>query len=262
MNDVLLKVRGAGKDFETKAGPIVAIERVGFEVAGGEFVCIVGPSGCGKSTLLMLIAGLDQPTRGELLLENKLITGSGTDRGMVFQRDCLFPWLTVRGNVEFGIGLRANKGTPSDICAARDRAHELIDVVGLSNFKDVYPKQLSGGMRQRAAIARALVHQPRVLLMDEPFGALDAQTREQMQELLLRLCDEHRTTVLFVTHDVEEAVFLADRMLVMRAHPGRIIADFPIDLPRPRRTELKLDPEFSALRGKAIAYLHTGHPPA
>ena len=252
---MLLEVRRVTKRFAAKGGVVTALDDVSFDVAEGEIVCLLGTSGGGKSTLLSLIAGLDEASEGEITLDGEPITGPGTDRGMVFQRDCLFPWLTVTGNVRFGIRLKANAAVLDG--TAVGRSEYLIEAVGLGKFKDAYPKQLSGGMRQRAAIARALLNQPRVLLMDEPFGALDAQTREGMQELLLGLCAKHGTTVVFVTHDVEEAVYLGDRVVVMKAHPGEVTADVAIDLPRPRNAEMKLSEGFSRYRREILRLLHT-----
>ncbi|HWA71112.1 MAG TPA: ABC transporter ATP-binding protein [Polyangiaceae bacterium] len=249
----VLKVRGLRKEFETGSGRIVALRDVAFDVNAGEIVCIVGPSGSGKSTLLAMVAGLDAPTAGHILLDDEPVLGPGSDRGMVFQKDCLFPWLTVEQNVAFATALARHKR--SDPEAAAERARSLILAVGLGAFKRALPRQLSGGMRQRAAIARALLCQPRILLMDEPFGALDAQTREQMQDLLLGLCGRGETTVLFVTHDVEEAVFLGDRVIVLSAHPGEIAAEIPVVLPRPRELEQKLDPEFSRVRREVVTAL-------
>jgi NitT/TauT family transport system ATP-binding protein len=249
----LLEVRRVTKWFAAKGGVVTALDDVSFAVAEGEIVCLLGTSGCGKSTLLSLIGGLDEASEGEITLDDEPITGPGMDRGMVFQRDCLFPWLTVTGNVRFGMRLKANAAVLDG--TAVGRSEYLIEAVGLGKFKDAYPKQLSGGMRQRAAIARALLNQPKVLLMDEPFGALDAQTREGMQELLLGLCAKHGTTVVFVTHDVEEAVYLGDRVIVMKAHPGEVAADVAIDLPRPRNAEMKLSEGFSRYRREILGLL-------
>jgi NitT/TauT family transport system ATP-binding protein len=252
---MLLEVRRVTKRFAAKGGVVTALDDVSFDVVEGEIVCLLGTSGGGKTTLLSLIAGLDEASEGEITLDGEPITGPGPDRGMVFQRDCLFPWLTVTGNVRFGMRLKANAAVLDG--TAVGRSEYLIEAVGLGKFKDAYPKQLSGGMRQRAAIARALLNQPRVLLMDEPFGALDAQTREGMQELLLGLCAKHGTTVVFVTHDVEEAVYLGDRVVVMKAHPGEVTADVAIDLPRPRNAEMKLSEGFSRYRREILRLLHT-----
>jgi len=218
---------------------LIAVDNLSLEVADREFISIVGPSGCGKSTLLRVVAGLVRPTRGEVLLDGRRITKPGADRGMVFQSYTLFPWLTVEGNVEFGPRL---KGLPP---AERSRLRqEYIDLVGLKGFENSYPKELSGGMMQRVAIARALANDPEVLLMDEPFGALDAQTRTIMQELLVMIWQRTPKTILFVTHDIDEALFLSDRVYIMTARPGRIKQVLEVQLPRPRTAELVTDPEF------------------
>jgi NitT/TauT family transport system ATP-binding protein len=225
--------------------PTRALEPTDLAVADNDFVTILGPSGCGKSTLLRLVAGLDTPTTGRILLDGKAITGPGADRGMVFQSYTLFPWLTVSENISFG--LRERGVAPRERIAI---AAEWLDKVGLTSFANHYPKQLSGGMQQRTAIARALANGPKILLLDEPFGALDNQTRALMQELLLGIWERERTTVLFVTHDIEEAVFLASRVVVMTARPGRIKADVAVDLPHPRHYTLKTSPEFSQLKAR------------
>jgi len=253
----VLSVRGLSKQYEAGAGAVVALTDISFDVRAGEFVSVLGASGSGKSTLLNLIAGLDSATRGEIRIEGHPVSGPGPDRGVVFQRDCLFPWLSVRQNVEFAGTLACHRrGAP--LSSQRDTAERvdaLLAAVGLEAFANHHPRQLSGGMRQRAAIARALLHQPRMLLMDEPFGALDAQTREQMQMLLMGLCRAAQTTVLFVTHDVEEATFLSSRVLVLTSHPGSIAADVPVGLGVARAPELKLDPAFSAVRGRLMSAL-------
>jgi NitT/TauT family transport system ATP-binding protein len=206
---------------------------VSFDLAENEFTTLVGPSGCGKSTLLLIVAGLEEQSDGEVYVDGHPVLGPGRDRGMVFQTYTLFPWLTARQNVEFALrGEHLGKRQRSEL------AREHLALVGLTAFLDAYPAQLSGGMRQRVAIARALCYRPKLLLMDEPFGALDAQTRQVMQELLTRVWEEHRLTVLFVTHDIDEAVFVSDRVLVMTARPGTIKLDVDIELPRPRTFEL------------------------
>jgi ABC-type nitrate/sulfonate/bicarbonate transport system ATPase subunit len=226
-----------------RGGEVVAVDALSLTVHDKEFVCIVGPSGCGKSTLLRVIAGLSRPQTGEVTLDGERVTAPGGDRGMVFQSYTLFPWLTVQGNVEFGPRL---SGRSPEECA--QVAHRYIDLVGLAGFEHAYPKELSGGMQQRAAIARSLANDPEILLMDEPFGALDAQTRSLMQELLLRVWEQTHKTVLFVTHDIEEAILLADRIYVMTARPGRIKHEVRVPLPRPR-TVAVLDSEgFIRLR--------------
>jgi ABC-type nitrate/sulfonate/bicarbonate transport system ATPase subunit len=225
--------------------PTRALEPTSLSVADNDFVTILGPSGCGKSTLLRLIAGLDTPSTGRILLDGKLVTGPGADRGMVFQSYTLFPWLTIAENIAFGLRERGIG------FAERSRVVESwLARVGLASFANHYPKQLSGGMQQRTAIARALANDPAILLLDEPFGALDNQTRALMQELLLAIWERERKTVLFVTHDIEEAIFLASRVLVMTARPGRIKAHVAVDLPHPRHYTIKTSAEFSALKAR------------
>jgi len=224
-----------------------------FSAAGrdvGEFRVILGPSGCGKSTVLRCIAGLDQPTSGEVLVNGKPVTGPGSDRGMVFQKYTSFPWLTVGDNIAYGLKL---KGTPVNERA--EMVQKLIKDVGLSGFEKAYPDTLSGGMQQRVAIARTLAVRPGIILMDEPFGALDAQTRSSMQELLLKIWDEGASTVLFVTHDVQEAVYLADRIFIMSSRPGTILEDIPVPFGRPRDPSLKLQPRFRELEEYILACL-------
>jgi ABC-type nitrate/sulfonate/bicarbonate transport system ATPase subunit len=225
--------------------PTRALQPVDMVVGDNDFVTILGPSGCGKSTLLRLVAGLDTPSTGLILLDGTAVTRPGPDRGMVFQSYTLFPWLTVADNVAFGL---REKGVPP---SERTRiVSEWLTRVGLTSFANHYPKQLSGGMQQRTAIARALANDPAILLLDEPFGALDNQTRALMQELLLGIWERERKTVLFVTHDIEEAIFLASRVVVMTARPGRIKADVPVGLPYPRHYTIKTTPEFSALKAR------------
>lgn len=230
---------------------VVAIQDLSFAVYENEFVSIVGPSGCGKSTLLALIAGLEPPTRGRILLDGQPIEGPGRDRGMVFQSYTLYPWLTVEQNVQFALKKSdVNRNEQAEL------VQEYIRLVGLDGFEAAYPSQLSGGMRQRVAIARALVYRPEILLMDEPFGALDAQTRLLMQELLLDVWETNRTTVLFVTHDVEEAILLSDRVYVMTARPGRFKTEVTVDLPRPRSLlETESDDRFVKLRRRVLTLI-------
>jgi NitT/TauT family transport system ATP-binding protein len=227
------------------AAPVRALEPTNLTVAENDFITILGPSGCGKSTLLRIVAGLDEPTSGSVLLDGRVVRGPGADRGMVFQSYTLFPWLTVSENV--GYGLR-EKGMPQGERRAIVAAY--MEKVGLRGFENHYPKQLSGGMQQRTAIARALANDPAILLLDEPFGALDNQTRSLMQELLLGIWERERKTVLFVTHDIEEAIFLASRVVMMSARPGRIKAELPVDLPHPRHYTMKTSPEFSILKAR------------
>jgi NitT/TauT family transport system ATP-binding protein len=224
-----------------------AVEETSIRIEPGEFVCILGPSGCGKSTLLNTVAGYVTPHNGEVRVDGEIITGPGPDRGMVFQQYSLFPWKTVKENVAFGPKIAGK--------AADSVANTFLDMVGLTRFANRYPSELSGGMQQRVGIARALANYPRVLLMDEPFGALDAQTRVVMQENLLKIWNEFGTTVIFVTHDVDEAIFLADRVLIMSASPGRIIADLTVELPRPRMPEMTADIAFLELKRKCIAHI-------
>jgi NitT/TauT family transport system ATP-binding protein len=228
-----------------RRAPTRALEPTNLTIPDNDFVTIIGPSGCGKSTLLRLVAGLDQPTTGQILLNGIPVSEPGPDRGMVFQSYTLFPWLTVADNIAFGL---REKGTPAHRRTAIVR--EWLVRIDLVSFEHHYPKQLSGGMQQRTAIARALANDPAILLLDEPFGALDNQTRALMQELLLDIWERERKTVLFVTHDIEEAIFLASRVVVMTARPGRIKADVRIDLPHPRRYTIKTSPEFSALKAR------------
>ncbi len=233
-----------------RAPEVVAIDRLSLDVADREIVSIVGPSGCGKSTLLRLVAGLVRPSEGEILLDGRVVTDPGAERGMVFQSYTLFPWLTVQGNVEFGPRIR---GMPEEHC--REVAARYIQMVGLTGFERAYPKELSGGMMQRVAIARALANDPEVLLMDEPFGALDAQTRAFMQELLLDIWQKTPKTILFVTHDIDEALFLGSRVYVMTARPGRLRAEVSVALPRPRTLEITTSEEFVAIKRRVLAMI-------
>ncbi|XUM24539.1 ABC transporter ATP-binding protein [Bradyrhizobium oligotrophicum S58] len=227
--------------------PTRALEPVELTIGNNDFVTILGPSGCGKSTLLRIVAGLDHPTTGKVLLDGREVTGPGADRGMVFQSYTLFPWLTVRENIAFGL---RERGVPES--ERRAIADRFIQQIGLGGFEHHWPKQLSGGMQQRCAIARALANDPKILLLDEPFGALDNQTRVLMQEMLLGIWERDQKTVLFVTHDIEEAIFLGSRVLVMSARPGRIKADIKIELPHPRSYKIKTSPEFVALKERLV----------
>jgi len=235
------------------AGRFEALHDVSLKIGPGEFVCLLGPSGCGKSTLLGALAGHLAPARGTVGVDGDVVDGPHPDRGLVFQQHTLFPWQRVIDNVAFGLKM---KGVAR--AQRHAQAHELLASVGLAGFESLYPSQLSGGMQQRVEIARVLINRPRVLLMDEPFGALDALTRARMQQLLLEIWSRIRTTVVFVTHDIDEALFLADRILVMSARPGRIIEDRPLDFARPRDAELVTSPEFTALKRHCLQLLHRG----
>lgn len=242
-----LSIQDVSKRFVNKQYDVTALENTCFDVAANDFITILGPSGCGKSTILKVIAGLEEPSSGQVLLDGKKIVGPGRDRGMVFQSYTLFPWLNVRQNIEFGLDVAGkSKQEKSDISAY------YIDKIGLKGFADAYPSSLSGGMKQRVAIARALANDPQVLLMDEPFGALDAQTRTVMQELLLDVWEDSHKTILFVTHDVEEAVFMGDTIYVMTARPGRIKAQIKVPLPRPRRYDVKLTDVFVGIKREVL----------
>jgi ABC-type nitrate/sulfonate/bicarbonate transport system ATPase subunit len=241
-----LEVRGVFKTFQQNAKSTVALQNVDLQLNKSEFVSIVGSSGCGKSTLLNIIAGLIQPCAGQVLVEGNPVQGPGGDRGMVFQGYTLYPWLNVANNIAFGLKLRNLSKAQ-----IKERVSYYLDVVGLTRFAKAYPKQLSGGMKQRVAIARALANQPAVLLMDEPFGALDAQTKEQMQQFLLGLWEQTQTTILMITHDLEEAVFLSQRVYVMSAHPGEIRDEFKISL-RHRDLDIKLSSEFIQIKRDII----------
>jgi NitT/TauT family transport system ATP-binding protein/sulfonate transport system ATP-binding protein len=225
--------------------PVQALMPVDLGVAENDFITILGPSGCGKSTLLRIVAGLDHPSEGRVLLGGRELKGPGPDRGMVFQSYTLFPWLTVAENIAFGL---REKGVPE--AQRKEIVADYMQLVGLKGFENHWPKQLSGGMQQRTAIARALANDPEILLLDEPFGALDNQTRGLMQELLLSIWERKRKTVLFVTHDIEEAIFMASRVIVMSARPGRIKSDVTVDLPHPRSYTIKTSPEFSEFKAR------------
>ncbi len=237
-----VKMTGVEKVYEGR-NPVTALTGVDLAVGDGEFVALLGPSGCGKSTLLNIVAGFEQPTAGEVEIHGAPLGPPGPDRAVVFQEPALFPWLTVRDNVTFGPRIQGRERGSFE-----KEAQRYIDLVGLTGFEKHYPDQLSGGMKQRVGIARCLLMQPRLFLMDEPFGALDAQTRLQMQELLLHVWDTLKRTVIFITHDIDEAIFLADTVYVMSARPGRIRSRNPVHLPRPRDIDLLTDPTFNALR--------------
>ncbi|MFD2610919.1 ABC transporter ATP-binding protein [Paenibacillus gansuensis] len=239
----LIKVEGLNKTYVSRSKSFVALKEIDLSIPGNQFLSILGPSGCGKSTLLRILAGLEEATGGLAAVDGEEIVGPGADRGMVFQGYTLFPWLTVRQNIEYGPKL---KGLP--IFERRRISDHYLKLIRLERFANAFPKELSGGMKQRVAIARALANNPKVLLMDEPFGALDAQTKLEMQEMLLNVWVEEKTTVVFITHDIDEAIFLSQRVLVMGANPGRIIGDFVVNLPEGRTQEIKEDPDFLQLK--------------
>jgi len=228
-----------------------AVQDVSLSIAPGEFVCVLGPSGCGKSTLLGALAGHWTPSRGSIRVDGAPVAGPHPDRGLVFQQHTLFPWKKVLDNVAFGLKMQGVGRRER-----RERARELLGLVGLAGFEDRYPAQLSGGMQQRVEIARVLINHPRVMLMDEPFGALDAQTRLKMQELLLDVWARVNTTIVFITHDIDEALFLADRILVMSPRPGRIIDEIRLDFDRPRHPDLMTSPHFTRLKRHCLDLLH------
>ena len=255
-----IAVRNVAKTFRVADGKNVeALENINFEIEDaysregrdiGEFRVLLGPSGCGKSTLLRLIAGLDRPDSGEVLVNDQPVNGPGKDRGMVFQKYTSFPWLTVADNIAYGLKINSVPEQKRNEIVA-----QLIRDIGLSGFENAYPETLSGGMQQRVAIARTLALRPAVILMDEPFGALDAQTRSEMQQLLLKVWDETASTILFVTHDVEEAIYLADRVFIMSAHPGTIVEDVQVPFDRPRSLDLKQRNEFHELQSYVLGRL-------
>jgi len=248
--EVKLHIHNVTKVYRSGEQDVLAIDEVDLKIRNQEFATILGPSGCGKSTLLRIVAGLTKPTSGVARMDDKIIDEPGQDRGMVFQSYTLFPWLTVKENIQFGLEISGlDKGKQEQI------AREFVEKVGLRGFENTYPKGLSGGMKQRVAIARALANNPAILLLDEPFGALDAQTRALMQELLTQVWEELHKTILFVTHDVEEAIFLSDRVFVMTARPGKIKAEIDIPLPRPRSYELKSTEAFLNLKQQALTLI-------
>jgi NitT/TauT family transport system ATP-binding protein len=247
----ILDIAGVNKRFSVPGGEIEALRGATLSIAPGEFICLIGASGCGKSTLLRIIGGFETASDGAVLMAGKPIAGPGPDRGMVFQDYGLFPWLTVRQNIGFGLAAR---GLPRK--QVREIAEQFVQMVGLARFADAFPHQLSGGMKQRVSIARVLANDARVVLMDEPFGALDAMTRERLQQELLELWERTGLTVIFVTHAIEEAILLADRVVVMSPGPGRIVEDHRIALPRPRDVAAA---DFNALRRELSAKLHGHH---
>ncbi|MCT7983202.1 ABC transporter ATP-binding protein [Laspinema sp. A4] len=245
-NSPKLEVKRLYKSFDR----LVVLENINLHLQANEFVCIVGASGCGKSTLLNIIAGLATPTSGTVLIDGEPVLGPGCDRGMIFQNYSLFPWLTVSDNIGFGLSL---KGMTK--AERQEKIHYYLEVVGLTKFSNAYPKQLSGGMKQRVAIARALANEPEVLLMDEPFGALDSQTKEQMQQFMIELWSKTQTTILMITHDLEEGIFLSQRIYIMSANPGQIKEEQAISLPPSRTLDTKLTPEFIEIKRQLIQTL-------
>ncbi|MGZ7440281.1 ABC transporter ATP-binding protein [Paenibacillus sp. TH7-28] len=240
-----IEIENLSKVYQGRSGAITALQNTQLAIGQNEFVCVVGPSGCGKTTLLNIIAGLENATTGTVKVENRIVTGPGKERGVVFQQYALFPWKTVLKNVEFGLKLRGLGAKER-----RERAEKYLELVGLKDFANAYPKELSGGMKQRVAIARAYAVEPEVLLMDEPFGALDAQTRAQLQEELLKTWEKEKRTIFFITHDVEEAVILAQRVIIMSARPGRIKEMIDVDIPYPRTQETKLSDRFVEIKNE------------
>ena len=249
--EVILEVKGLQKTFAGPGGPVVALQNISFKAHRREFICVIGASGCGKSTLIRILAGLETASAGEVLLDGRPVAGPGPERGMVFQGYTLFPWLTVKKNVMFGPLCRG-----MGFAAAEREALQWIDLVGLEKFADAYPGQLSGGMQQRVALARTLVNRPRILLMDEPFAALDAHTRGRMQSYLLQLWHNIDITVLFITHDLDEAIYLADRILALKSHPGEIEEIIEVPVPRPRAAPQFTAPEFLATRKHIDGLIH------
>ena len=245
-------IQDLSMEFVSRGQRLLALQNIDLDIAPGEFFVIVGPSGCGKTTLLRVLQGLTRATRGRILVGGKPVTGPGTDRGFVFQQDALYPWRSVLRNVGFGLELQ---GIPK--AQARARALAMIDLVGLNGFESHYPHELSGGMRQRVNLARALAIAPAILLMDEPFAALDALTRETMQHELLRIAAAAGTTVIFITHQIDESVFLGDRVAVFATRPGRLQEIIPIELPRPRPAGVKQSPEFQSHVARIVALIGT-----
>ncbi|MFG3500912.1 ABC transporter ATP-binding protein [Pseudomonas sp. NPDC047963] len=255
MSDAKIRIQQVGKTFVSEKREVEALKAVSLDIQPNEFITFVGASGCGKSTLLRIIAGLETLSRGEILLDGKPVDGPGVDRAMVFQHYSLYPWLTVMKNIKFCRQLKEISDTvrgDGDVETAAGRADALLSLMGLTNFAEAFPSQLSGGMQQRVAIARALMPKPATLLMDEPFGALDAQTREVMHDLIRHVHRLEKTTILFVTHDVEEAIYLGGRVVLMAPRPGRIDSIYDVPLPAQRHQDMKLSPEFTALKREIL----------
>ncbi len=256
MTDAKIKIRQVSKVFKTRNRDVQALQDINLDIQRNEFITFVGASGCGKSTLLRSIGGLEQHSRGEILLDGRAVNGPGIDRAMVFQHYSLYPWLNVMQNIKFCRQLKVVSDTvksDADIEVASGRADALLNLMGLSAFHQAYPNQLSGGMQQRVAIARALMPKPEILLMDEPFGALDAQTREVMHDLIRHVHRLEKSTILFVTHDVEEAIYLGGRVVLMAPRPGRIDTIYDVPLPAERNQDMKLSPEFLTLKREILA---------
>ncbi len=251
MTEPLIRIDNVNKTYQSGIGDVVALQNVTLNIAENEFVAIVGPSGCGKTTLLNILAGLETFDSGIVSFNGEPIVGPGIDRGVIFQQYALFPWLTVRKNMEFGLKYRGySKQKQKEI------TDHYMEIVGLTEFANAYPKELSGGMKQRVAIARGYATSPKVLLMDEPFGALDAQTRAQLQEDLLRTWEAEAKTIFFITHDVEEAVLLSQKVVIMSARPGRVKEIVPVDLPYPRNQETKMLPRFNEIKNAIWANVY------
>ena len=248
---IKLKIEGLSKTFHTSKGSVNVLNSIDLDIHRREFISVIGPSGCGKSTLIRILAGLETLTDGRFLLNGKEVKGPSADRGMVFQGYTLFPWLTVKRNVMFGLEVNGHSGA-----SVEQDALQWIELVGLTRFAESYPSQLSGGMKQRVAIARALANQPEVLFMDEPFGALDPHTRSQMQSYLLQIWKNVDVTIMFVTHDLDEAIYLSDRILVLKANPGEIQELVEVPVPRPRRPDQFLSPEFLAVKKHLEELVH------
>ncbi len=248
---VILKVENLTKSFNTSRGPTVAIDNVSFQTYRREFTSIIGPSGCGKSTMVRMLAGLEMPNSGKIIVKDKLVEGPGIERGMVFQGYTLFPWLTVLENVMYGLQRKGEL-----YADAKEKALEWTRLIGLEKFEGAYPSQLSGGMKQRVAIARSLATQPEMLLMDEPFGALDAQTRAKMQSYLLQIWHKVNISIMFITHDLDEAIYLSDRIIVLKANPGEIAEIIEVPVSRPRSPSQFLSPEFLATKKRLEELIH------
>jgi NitT/TauT family transport system ATP-binding protein len=253
---VVLEAEHLSCEFDSERGRVTALRDINVRIHRRELVCVIGPSGCGKSTFARVIAGLQPVSAGRILVDGKPVTAPGPDRGMVFQGYTLFPWLTLAQNVRFGLDMQGRSDGPAD-----REARQWLDLVGLGKFHDAYPHQLSGGMKQRVAIARALAAGPKILLMDEPFGALDPSTRAQMQAHLLEIWRNVDITIVFITHDMDEAILLADRILVLKANPGEVQEFIEVPVPRPRRLDQFTTPEFQAMRAHLDSLIHPAPAP-